>query len=192
MTTAKRMIFKAENLLVDVLGEMEIGGVKRFKVRDANNKKADIRTVLEYALREPTEEDIDHIVYTYTDDETGDVHTVKLQKEYLSAVPKHLRLGMGTAVTTKWILEQMDKPDTDASRRQFRGAVAYWIERGVVICSTSNGYFIAVEGSEVQKCVQNKERQAHANLKRAELLKGMDIEKSIHAFHQASTAAWAA
>jgi hypothetical protein len=177
-----RKVFKAENLLVDVLGTTEVGGVTRVRIRDAQNKKADIRTVLEFALREPTEEDLQDVFYLYTDEETGEVHELVLQKEFINAIPTFLGFSKLAARTTKSVLADMVKPDTDSTRRQFRAAVAYWIERGVVVCSNSNGYFIAETAEEVESCVKNKERQANANLKRAKLLRSMDIEKSTSLF----------
>lgn len=185
----KRLVFKSENLLVDVLDEYEVAGIKRFKVRDAKNNKTDVRTVLESSLREPTEDDIEHVVFLYQDEETGEVHTIKLMKEFISAIPRHLGVGRLCAVTAKAVLGLMGKEDTDTMRRQFRAAVAYWIEKGIVICSTTSGYFIAETGSEVQSCVEHKERQARANLRRAEYLRGMDVEKSTTIFRQQQVSA---
>jgi hypothetical protein len=180
----KRLVLKSENLLVDVVSEIEIGGVMRYRVRDANNAKAEIRTFLSYALREPTEEELepDHIVYLYTDEETGEEKTLKLKKAFIKSVPAFLEIGRGTALTAKEVMDKLAQPDTDSNRRQFRAACAYWIEKGLVVVSTSNGYFIAGSAEEVESCVKNKERQANANLKRAALLKSMDITSSITLF----------
>lgn len=176
------MVVKAENLLVDVLSEYEIAGVKRLQVRDAKNKKESPRTFLETALREATDDDMDHIFYLFTDEETGEDRTIKLQKDFIDAIPKLLRIGI--ACTTKQVLDKMGKEDTDTARRQFRAAVAYWIEKGIAICSTTSGYFIPIAKEEIESCVRNKERQANANLKRAAYLRGMNLASSITVFNQ--------
>lgn len=180
----KRMVIKLENLLVDIVGETEVFGIKRTQVREAGNTKAPIRTFFPGALREATSEDESHIIYLYTDDDSGEVHELKLQKDFIHAVTKLLEIGRCTAKTAAAILDSIDKPDTDTNRRQFRAAVAYWIDKGILIVSSSNGYFVASSAEEVEACIVNKERQAKANLRRAAHLRTMDIIASTDRFKQ--------
>lgn len=182
------MVLKAENKLVDVLEEAGMfGQYKKYRIRDANNKKAPTRVVLDFALREVSEEDETHIVYLWTDEETGEVHTLKLSKDFIKSVRENVHPGITNSVTTKEVIARMGKEDTDSQRRQFRAAVAYWQDRGLLICSNSKGYFIATSHEELDSCVSNKERQARANLNRAAFLRSMSIEDSLKLYSQGVT-----
>lgn len=188
MQAGDLLVYKPENLLVTLLDANVVnsGGITRYRVRDVKNKKADTRLVLDLQLRPATTDDLSYVTYLYTDEETGEVHTLTLEKEYIDAIRSELSVGKENAVTAKEVLASIGKKDTDSIRRQFRAAVAYWIERGLLICSTSSGYFIARNSAEVAECVLNKERQANGNLKRAAFLKSMDVDKSRSLFDSVS------
>jgi hypothetical protein len=182
MNTGDLAVYIPENLLCTIV-ETDYKVEGRHKVHPTNSKdKKEFRILPADKLRLATDDDLDHIEYLYTDEETGQVVSMKLRKAYVEAIPRYLSIGKSLVVTTKDILTQINEPDSDGTRRQFRAAVAWWIEKGIIICSTNSGYFVADNSKEVQDCVTNKERQAEGNLRRARLLKSMDVDASKLAF----------
>lgn len=174
------VVYLPENKLYRVIKaeHRNVNGVILSKVIDADDKDAQERILPAIKFRPATEADLPYIEYLFTDENTGEIQTLKIQKVFIEAIPAFIKIGKDNAVPTKNVLSYISKKDTDTNRRQFRAAVGWWIDRGLVICSTTSGYFVAANSAEVNDCVVNKRRQADANLKRAAFLESMDVEAS--------------
>jgi hypothetical protein len=86
----------------------------------------------------------------------------------------HLQKGGAQAVSAAVLLSILGQKDTDYNRRTLRAATDYYlIERGIFICASDDGYFIAESSEELRKAARRKELTAQGILHSASRLRSL-------------------